>query len=122
MRWISNLLSTPIDHNWDEPTVLFIEDIDEHMHKIDSKMWHLRESGILAKCKGIIVGYFTDIHDQDQWQCSVYDLIHSYTRELDIPVIFDFGCGHEFPNSSIYLGRDVQITCDEHGGKITFCI
>lgn len=119
---LRNLLSTPIDHNWDEPTVLFIEDIDEHMHKIDSKMWHLRESGILAKCKGIIVGYFTDIHDQDQWQCSVYDLIHSYTRELDIPVIFDFSCGHEFPNSSIYLGRDVQITCDEHGGKITFCI
>lgn len=95
-------------------------DLAGHVVGARCSVRHLRETGVLAKCKGIIVGYFTDIADQDQWQCSVYDLIHSYTRELDIPVIFDFPCGHEFPNASLYLGREIEISVDEKGGKITF--
>ena len=80
-----NLVATPNDHNFDEPTILFIEDIDERMYTIDSKLWHLRECGHLAKCKGIVVGYFTDTREEDQWQRNVLDLINEYTAPLGIP-------------------------------------
>ena len=115
-----NLIATPNDHNFDEPTILFIEDIDERMYTIDSKLWHLRESGHLAKCKGIVVGYFTDTREEDQWQRNVYDLIHEYTAPLGIPVMFNFPCGHEHPNASIYLGRDVEMSVSEQGGVLRF--
>lgn len=115
-----NLIATPNDHNFDEPTILFIEDIDERMYTIDSKLWHLRESGHLAKCKGIVVGYFTDTREEDQWQRNVYDLIHEYTAPLGIPVMFNFPCGHEHPNASIYLGREVEMSVSQSGGVLRF--
>lgn len=117
---LRNLVGTQLDNNYDEPTILFIEDIDEKMHKIDSKLWHLRETGYLAKCKGIVVGYFTDIADEDLWEQNVYDLIHSYTKDLNIPVMFNFPCGHEHPNASIYLGREVEMSVGESGGVLRF--
>ncbi|MBR5856841.1 MAG: LD-carboxypeptidase [Bacteroidales bacterium] len=115
-----NLVATPNDHNFDEPTILFIEDIDERMYTIDSKLWHLRECGHLAKCKGIVVGYFTDTREEDQWQRGIYDLIHEYTAPLGIPVMYNFPCGHEHPNASIYLGRNVQMSVGEQGGVLMF--
>lgn len=117
---LRNLVGTELDNNYDEPTILFIEDIDEKMHKIDSKLWHLKQTGHLDKCKGIIVGYFTDIADEDLWEQSVYDLIHSYTKDLNIPVMFNFPCGHEHPNASIYLGREVEMSVSEKGGVLRF--
>ncbi|MBQ8646187.1 MAG: LD-carboxypeptidase [Bacteroidales bacterium] len=115
-----NLVATPNDHNFDEPTILFIEDIDERMYTIDSKLWHLRECGHLAKCKGIVVGYFTDTREEDQWQRNVLDLINEYTAPLGIPVMFNFPCGHEHPNASIYLGRQVEMSVGESGGVLRF--
>lgn len=115
-----NLIATPSDNDFNEPTILFIEDIDEKMYTIDSKLWHLRECGHLAKCKGIVVGYFTDTKEEDLWQRDVYNLIHEYTQPLGIPVMYNFPCGHEHPNVSIYLGREVEMSVSQSGGVLRF--
>jgi muramoyltetrapeptide carboxypeptidase len=50
----------------------------------------------------------------------VLDLINEYTAPLGIPVMFNFPCGHEHPNASIYLGRQVEMSVGESGGMLRF--
>ena len=47
-------------------------------------------------------------------------IISSYTRPLEIPVVFGFPAGHEDPNLAIYLGRRVTVSVDEEGARMEF--
>ena len=79
------------------------------------------ETGIrLERLKAIVVGHFTAIRWEEQWGASVENLIHTYTSELGIPVIFGFPSGHEAPNYSLYMGREVSVTVTEEGGVLEF--
>ncbi len=115
-----NLINTPYDNDFSKPTILFIEDVSEKMYTIDSKLWHLRKCGHLDKCQGIIVGYFSETLEEKDWNRSVYDLINEYTFPLNIPVMYGLPCGHEDPNVSLYLGRNISLDVGEEGGRIAF--
>jgi muramoyltetrapeptide carboxypeptidase LdcA involved in peptidoglycan recycling len=39
---------------------------------------------------------------------------------LDKPVLFGFDCGHEHPNYSLYLGREVTLDVTDDGGYLKF--
>ncbi len=46
--------------------ILFIEEVEESMHNIDRQVNMLRLTGVLDRCRGIILGEFTDCgHDLD---------------------------------------------------------
>lgn len=113
-------LGTPWENHFDEDTILFIEDIDERMYTIDRMLNTLKQGGYLKRIKGLVIGQFTDIGGQDEWQRPVLDLIHDYTKDLDKPVLYGFPCGHEHPNLSLYEGREVELKVDEKGGTIKF--
>lgn len=113
-------LGTPYENHFDEDTILFIEDIDERMYTVDRMLNTLREGGYLKRIKGLIVGQFTDIGGQDEWQRKVLDLIDDYTKDLDKPVLYGFSCGHEHPNYSLYEGREVELKVDASGGSLKF--
>jgi len=40
--------------------ILFVEEVEESMHNIDRQMRILQMNGVLDRCKGIILGEFTD--------------------------------------------------------------
>lgn len=113
-------LGTPWGNQLRESSILVIEDIDERMLNIDRMLLTLEQNGILGRAKGIIVGQFTDIHGEDIWERKAYDLIREYTDKLNVPVLFGFPCGHEHPNYSLYMGREVELKVDETGGTLTF--
>ena len=113
-------LGTPVENHFDEDTILFIEDIDERMYTVDRMLNTLRLGGYLKRLKGLIIGQFTDIGGQDEWQRGVLDLINDYTKDLDCPVLYGFPCGHEHPNYSLYEGREVELSVDESGGSLKF--
>lgn len=114
------LNGTDIDNTFDEPSVLLIEDVAENIYHIDRMLQTLKRSGKLERLKAIVVGHFTAIRWEEQWGASVENLIHTYTSELGIPVIFGFPSGHEAPNHSLYMGREVSVTVTEEGGVLEF--
>lgn len=113
-------LGTVWENKFDEDSILFIEDITERMYTVDRMLRTLKCGGRLAKLKGIIIGQFSEIGGEDEWQRKVYDLINEYTAPLGIPVIFGFPCGHEQPTYSLYMGREITIDVDENGADLKF--
>lgn len=114
------LNGTDLDNPLEEPSVLLIEDVAEPIYHIDRMMQNLKRSGKLARVKAILVGHFTKIKGEEQWGSSVEELIYEYTRDLGIPVIFGFPSGHESPNYSVYMGRQVCVSVDSGGGLVEF--
>ena len=62
MSLIISAIGTPYDINTDN-TVLFLEDIGEHLESIDSYLMHLKLAGKFKKVKGIVFGKMIDCID-----------------------------------------------------------
>ncbi len=45
--------------------ILFLEDVGEYLYSLDRMMWNLKRSGKLTNLKGLIVGSFTEMKDND---------------------------------------------------------
>ena len=118
---VCSSLGTPEEPDFDAPTVLFIEEVGEHMYRLDRMMQQLARSGKLAKCKAILVGHFSDMAGQKHFGITdPYDIVAQYVRPLGIPVVFGLPAGHEDPNVALYMGREVTVTVGETGAAIEF--
>lgn len=118
---VCSSLGTPEEPDFEAPTVLFIEEIGEHMYRLDRMMQQLARSGRLARCKAILVGHFTDMAGQKHFGITdPYDIVAQYVRPLGIPVVFGLPAGHEDPNVALYMGREVTVTVGDTGAGIEF--
>ena len=113
-------LRTPWENHLDEDSILFIEDVDERMYNLDRMLLTLQQGDCFERAKGIIIGQFTDTSGEDEWQRKAIDLVHEYMAPLDKPVLFGFDSGHEHPNYSLYLGREVNLDVTPDGGLLKF--
>ena len=101
--------------------ILFIEEIGEYLYHIDRIMHNFKIGGKLENLKGLIVGGFTDIKDNDKpFGQSVEKIILHAVKDYKFPVIFDFPAGHISKNMSLFLGRDVEIDISEEKSTIKF--
>lgn len=90
--------------------ILFIEEIDEYLYHIDRMMIALKHAGKLDGLKGLVVGGFTDIKDNDiPFGKSYEEIILEHTKDFNYPVIFDFPAGHIEDNRPIVLNAKVRI-------------
>ena len=103
-----------------EPLILFIEDTDEEMTKVDRMLHHLEVRGVLQRLKGIIVGHFTDYKRPKNDFEDMNEMLHSYLSELDIPVCYGFPVGHKRPNLPLIEGCRVRLTVSDAGTSLTF--
>ena len=118
---LCSAIGTPEQPDFDTPMVLFIEEIGEQMYRLDRMMQQLERSGILAKCRAILVGHFTDMQGQKHFGVwDPCDIIAAYVRPLGIPVVFGIPAGHEDPNVALYMGREVAVTVNDAGASVEF--
>lgn len=105
----------------DEGLVLFIEDTNEPMAKVD-RMLHLLEiRGILSKLRGIIVGHFSKYRSPENGFADMYHMLHEYLQHYDIPVCYDFPVGHHSGlNYPMVEGCRVQLTVGADGTQVEF--
>ena len=114
---ISALADTPFDPVRTPDAILFIEDINEPVYKIERLLYRLRLRND-ANIKGIIVGNFTGV-DPDINHASMYDMIHSATAPMHIPVAFAFPAGHGGSASPLILGAKTTLGVDADGAVIS---
>lgn len=117
---VVSCLGTPWQNPLTEDSILFIEDVDERMYNLDRMLLTLQQGGAFDRAKAVIIGQFTDTSGEDEWQRKALDLVHEYMAPLDKPVLFGFDCGHEHPNYSLYLGREVSLEITPDGGLLSF--
>ena len=85
--------------------ILFIEDLDEYLYHIDRMMMALKRSGKLAHLKALMVGAFSDMHDNTiPFGMTAKEIIYEKVKEYGYPVIWDYPAGHIDNNLAIVLG------------------
>lgn len=85
--------------------ILFIEDLDEYLYHIDRMMMGLKRAGKLANLKALLVGAFTDMHDNAiPFGMTAKEIIYEKVKEYGYPVIWDYPAGHIEDNRAIIFG------------------
>lgn len=85
--------------------VLFIEDLDEYLYHIDRMMTGLKRAGKLRHLKALLVGAFTDMHDNAiPFGMTAKEIIFEKVKEYGYPVVWDYPAGHIEDNRAIVLG------------------
>lgn len=85
--------------------ILFIEDLDEYLYHIDRMMMALKRAGKLSNLKALMVGAFSDMHDNNiPFGMTAKEIIYEKVKEYGYPVIWDYPAGHIDDNQSIIFG------------------
>ena len=97
------LRGTPFDIEY-QGKILFIEDLSERLYHIDRMMQNLRLGGVFEQIRGLVVGQFTDIDEDDSFAGGVYGVIVEAVKDYNIPVCFNFPAGHVENNQPLKIG------------------
>ncbi|MEL7002721.1 MAG: LD-carboxypeptidase [Bacteroidota bacterium] len=117
---ICDSLGTSSEINTDDK-ILFLEEIDEYLYKIDRMLNQLKRSGKFQNLKGVIIGDFSKVKDTEiAFGISLIPLIKSYFGDKNIPLMFGFPAGHEPLHWALPLGRRVELSVDNNGCRLTF--
>ena len=101
--------------------ILFVEEVEESMHNIDRQMRILQMNGVLDRCRGIILGEFTDCGTEFTYE-SIEAMLHDLLAEYQIPVLCGFPGGHGDVNLPLVMGAPVTIDVRNDGATLTFNI
>jgi muramoyltetrapeptide carboxypeptidase len=81
----------------------------------------LVKQGRLANVSGIIFGGFTSCKPDLKFP-SIETMLHSYVRDLGIPVCFGFPAGHVEINLPLIEGAQAELTVGPEGTILEFLL
>ncbi|AZC25863.1 MULTISPECIES: LD-carboxypeptidase [Pseudomonas] len=103
LSMIASTLGTPYEIVTDG-TILFIEDVNEPLYRIDRLLNHLRLAGKLDKLRGVLVG---DVAGVDF--SALCGLLKQTFEPFRIPVLAGWRSGHCDPNLTLPMGALVKL-------------
>ena len=92
----------------DEGIILFIEDVNEPLYRVDRLLTHLRLAGKLNRLRGVLVGDFAGVDS-----VALHRLLQQELGPLGIPVLAGWRSGHCNPNLTLPLGAQVRLDADQ---------
>lgn len=102
-------------------SILFIEDLAEHIYHIDRMFYALKKAGILDKINGLAVGGMTDLKDTVTPFGKTYEeVICSHLAPFEVPVCFGLPAGHIDDNQALIIGRRVEFVVSSEGAELRF--
>lgn len=90
-----------------QDSILFIEDVNEPLYRIDRLLTQLRLAGKLAGVRGVLVGDFAGVS-----VAALTPLLRDTFEPLGVPVLADWRSGHCDPNLCLPLGARVRLDSD----------
>jgi len=95
-------------------SILFLEEIDEKLYKLDRLMWQLRTSGSLDGIRGLVIGEMLEMADTEiPFGKDTDGIVLDACAGLDIPVIANFPCGHGACQATLPVSHEVALFADE---------
>ncbi|MBD8034478.1 MULTISPECIES: S66 peptidase family protein [Solibacillus] len=93
--------------------ILFLEDIDENVQRIDRMLTQLSTSGKLNELAGILLGGWTDCGPMDaknpENNLDLITVFEEILAPLNIPILMNVTCGHMLPTMSLPLGKTITM-------------
>lgn len=103
--------------------ILFLEDVGEYLYSIDRMMLNFKRAGILSGLKGLIIGGFTDLKDNDiPFGQTAEEIIMSHVNDYTYPVCFNFPAGHIADNRALILGKEISLTVESEKVSMKYSI
>jgi muramoyltetrapeptide carboxypeptidase len=97
--------------------ILFLEDVDEQLYRVDRVLAHLRAIGALSGLAGVIVGRFTDLDRGGRDGALGFDeVLATYLSPLGVPVAYGFPIGHIDMQWTLPIG--IRARFDADGGEV----
>ena len=112
---IVTLLGTKYDCLWGE-CILFLEDINEPLYKVDRMLTQLYMAGKFEKIQGVILGNFSPPKaesglDELRYKETIWKRILEICPNKQIPVWGDFPSGHCAHNLTFPIGARTTMDC-----------
>ena len=96
-----------------EDSILFIEDVDEAVYRVDRMMTELALAGVLDKIRGFVFGRCTECGPGNGFgSLTMEEMIAEHIRPRGIPAFSGTMIGHIEEQFTIPLGIDVEIDAD----------
>ncbi|MCI0549039.1 MAG: LD-carboxypeptidase [Candidatus Rokubacteria bacterium] len=88
------LVGTPYQPELDG-AILFLEDVNEDLYRVDRMLAHLRMAGLLARIAGAVIGRFTEMpRNTGDGAMGFDEVLETYLSPLGIPVAYGLPIGH----------------------------
>jgi muramoyltetrapeptide carboxypeptidase len=95
-----------------EPTVLFVEDVDEPPYRIDRMLLQLQVSGALEGVRGIVFGEMKGCLPDSDEDFTLEEVVLEALEGMEVPIAFGLASGHvSRPNLTLPLGVPVRLEC-----------
>ncbi|HZL26889.1 MAG TPA: LD-carboxypeptidase [Acidobacteriaceae bacterium] len=102
-------LGTPWALRFDEPCVLFLEDIGTKPYQWDRMLQHLRYAGLTENVVGVVLGDMTANVEESEMESLTHACLHAL-RDFDGPIAIGLKSGHvSAGNRSLPLGAWVRM-------------
>jgi len=112
-----SMIGTPYEVDTKDK-ILFIEDVNEEVKRLDRMMYQLKYSDKLDDAAGIIFGDFADCINKAKGDYTVVEMLKDILSNYKKPAMYNIKSGHCFPMSTIPLG--VKCSMDTKAKLIKF--
>lgn len=93
--------------------ILFLEDVDEYLYKIDRMILQLKQSNKFKEANGIILGSWNDcVAPKGKESLTLKEIFEELIVPENKPIIYDICCGHSLPTMTLPLGAKVKMNAN----------
>jgi muramoyltetrapeptide carboxypeptidase len=97
--------------------LLFLEDVNEDLYRIDRMLAHLRMVGALVRVRGVLIGRFSGLkRSMEDGSFGVDQVLSHYFGPLGVPVLYGVPIGHIDDQWTMPLG--VRARMDAEAGSV----
>lgn len=112
---LSAMMGSPYLPSWYQ-SILFVEDTNEDVYRVDRMLTQLKNTGILNQIAGFIFGQCTDCSLGDEPSFTLMQVLQDHILPLGIPAWYGSMIGHLKDKFILPIGLEVEI--DAEAGTI----
>ncbi len=116
---LAALAGTPYDM-FKSGSILFIEDVNEPLYKIERMLYTLKFSGVLDALDALVIGDFSSCRENPDFGGTAYDIIKRMVAEYDYPLCFGFPVGHSCACYPMIVGGAAEVVVDDNGASLCY--
>lgn len=105
---LTSMIGSPYLPTW-EDTILFVEDVDEKIYRIDRLLTQLKIAGILPKISGFIFGDCSGCSASDSISLTMKEVLHDLIAPLGVPAWYGSMIGHISNKFTVPVGARARI-------------
>jgi muramoyltetrapeptide carboxypeptidase len=113
---LTAILGSPYVPDFDG-AILFVEDLEEQLYRVDRMMTQLQIAGILGRIRGFVFGTCTNcLPGSGYASFTLEEILNDHVKPLGIPAWQGAMIGHDMPQWTLPVGLEVEI--DASAGTI----